>query len=333
MDGLCEKLIANYEINASNVRKTKGYYVMSDANANTYSLRKTSDSDERIALRLLLQEHLVNNGFVDIEKIYKTKTGELFASLGEQKYILCDNIVGRESDFNEPGELTKILTKLALFHYKTEGLSEVCEQFYAKDLTQSLSKMRTELAMLRKKVVASKSLSNFDILFLKNYEHYEKNIHMSSELLKSAKYSEKLKDAFSKNSFCHNMLKKESLVIKDGEVFIAMLSGAYVDHFSADIALVINKYMKYVTQRQVGIVELIDKYCDCAKTEVDGDDLKIILARLLMPGAFLEAAREYYSKKRSWAPSALISEIEHEINSKAQAFEYIEPLMRICGLD
>jgi len=333
MDGLCEKLIANYEINASNVRKTKGYYVISDANSNTYSLRKTSDSDERIALRLLLQEHLANNGFADIEKIYKTKTGELFASLGEQKYILCDNITGRESDFNEPGELTKILAKLALFHHKTEGLPAVLEQFYAKDLTQSLSKMHSELVMLRKKVAASKSLSNFDILFLKNYEHYEKNIHISLELLNSAKYSEKLKGAFSKNSFCHNMLKKESLVIKAGEVFIAMLSGVYVDHFSADIALIVNKYMKYVSQRQIGIIELIDMYCDCAKTKVDKDDLKIILARLLMPGAFLEAAREYYSKKRSWAPSVLISELEHEVNSKAQALEYIEPLMWICELD
>ena len=329
MDGLCAKIMESYDIHTKSAKKTKGYYIITSTDSS-YQLRKTSDSKERIELRYELQENLFGNGFFDIEKIHKTRDGNLFVLMGEQKYILNDHIIGREADFNDPLELKKIMSKLADFHKKNQGLRDIPKSFYAESLSVRLKKMYKELAVLRKKIAATKSLSNFDLLFLKNYDYYENNIHTALNLLDKADYQKKLDDTFDQNLFSHNMLKKESLVIKDDEVFITMLSGVCVDHFSADISLIINKYMKYSDERSIKITEITDMYSNSSHTKTDTNDLKIILARLLTPTVFLKTAKEYYAKKRSWVPSELTSELESEVSLRAAFCEYIEPLFRIC---
>ena len=332
MDGLYAKILENYDIQVKNSRKTKGYYIITTDSAS-YQLRKTSDTKERIELRYALQENLLSNDFSNIEKIHKTLEGNLFVSLGDQKYILSDHIAGYEADFDNPAELTKIMSKLADFHQKTEGLGNISKQFYAESLTASLAKMHKELSALRKKIASTKSLSNFDLLFLKNYDYYETNINRAISLLERANYQKKLDLTFGKNSFAHNTLKKESLVIKDNEVYFSMLSGVCVDHFSADIAMIINKYMKYSAEQQINITKIIDMYSDSSHTKIDTDDLKIILARLLLPSVFLKTAKEYYAKKRSWVPSELTSELESEVGLRAAFCEYIEPLVKICEIN
>jgi len=329
MDGLCAKILESYNIHVKSAKKTKGYYVITTADSS-YLLRKTSDSKERIVLRYELQEHLLNNDFLNIEKIHKTLDDNPFALMGDQRYVLSDHIAGHEADFDEPLELEKIMSKLASFHHKSEGLRSVAEQFYAECLTLRLSKMQKELSTLRKKITSTKSLSNFDILFLKNYDYYENNIHTAISLLGKANYQKKLDESFNKNTFSHNILKKETLVIKDGDVFITMLSGACVDHFSADIAMIISKYMKYSATRPINITKIVDMYSNFSHTKVDIDDLKIILARILLPSVFLKTAKEYYAKKRSWIPGELISELENEVSLRSAFCEYIEPLSRIC---
>lgn len=331
MDGLCAKILESYDIHVKSARKTKGYYVLTATEAS-YLLRKTSDSKERIWLRYELQEHLLNRGFSNIEKIHKTSDGNPFASVGEQRYVLSDYIIGREADFDEPFELEKIMSKLACFHHKSEELSGVSTQFYAECLTIRLSKMLKELSMLRKKIASTKSLSNFDLLFLRNYDYYENNIHTAMNLLDQADYKKKLDETFYKNTFSHNSLKKEALVIKDDDVFITMLSGVCIDHFSADIAMIINKYMKYSIARPINITKIVDMYSNFSHTKIDINDLKIILARLLLPSVFLKTAKEYYAKKRSWIPSELTSELENEVSLRPAFCEYIEPLSRICKI-
>ena len=331
MDGLCAKIIENYDIDVKNIKKTKGYYLI-NSSAASYALRKTSDTAERIEFRYKLQENLLANNFLNIEKIYPTCDGLLFMSHDEQKYILSDHISGEEADFDNRDELSKILSKLAEFHKKTVGLESLPEQFYAEDLNVRLTKMVSDFLMLRKKISTSKSLSNFDILFLKNHDYYESNINTAAALLHKANYHGKLMKAFSESSICHNMLKKETLVAKDNDIFISMLSGISVDHFSADISMIISKYMKYSAKRQIGIMEIIDMYSNSGYNKLDEADYMIILARLLMPSVFIGTAKQYYMKKRSWAPSALTTDLEHEISSRAAFLEYTEPLVRVCGI-
>jgi len=333
MDGLFSKIIENYDINTNtkNVRNTKGYYIIGQNDGESYQLRKSTESDEHIILRHKLQGYLVENGFLNIEKIYATKTGMMFSQMGDQRYILCDHIAGHEANFGDRAELGMIMSKLAEFHQKSCGLDIVSEPFVAQNLKLRLQKMQSELALLRKKVIMSKGLSDFDLIFLKNYDHYERNIHVAANLLDKADYQQKFQNTTAQNMFTHNMLKKETIVIKDGEVFITALAGVCVDHFSADIAQVINKYIKYTEGQRINVTEIINMYSDSGHIKMDADDYKIILARLLIPSSFLGAAKEYYAKKRSWAPGALISELEQEVGKKVIISEYIEPLACFCG--
>jgi len=327
MDGLCAKILENYEVNVKNVKKTKGYYIINEKNA-AYALKKTTDSAERMEFRYRVQKNLLSNDFNNIEKIYATIEGSPFVSYEEQKYFLTDYIPGTEADFNDKNTLSKVLCKLSDFHQKSKGLSLVPDEFYAFHIGISLKKMLTELSSFRKKINFTKGLRDFDLIFLKNYEYYEKNIHKALEIIAKTNYNEKLKKTSLHNSICHNLLKKETIVCVDDEIFLSAFDRCLVDHATSDIAMIINKYTKYSEDRRISVTEIIDMYSDSGHNKLDEDDYSIILAKLLMPTGFLSALKQYYMKKRSWAPSAVTSDLEFEINSKETFMEYVEPLFR-----
>jgi len=325
MDGLCAKILVNYEIDVKNIKKTKGYYIINTADG-AYALRKTPDTTDRIEFRLRLQKNFLSNDYKNIEKIYATTEGNPFVLHEEQKYILTDYLSGEEVRFDDKKELSKILEALSCFHKKSRGLNMVPNEFYSEHMGNRLKKMLEEIRAFKKKINFSKGLSDFDLIFLKNYDYYENNIHKAMEIVDKTNYNEKLKVAFSEKSICHNLLKKEAFAIKEGSVLFSSLSGCLVDHFTSDVAMIIIKYMKYDPERRISIVEIIDMYGDSGHNKLNNDDYNIILARLLMPTGFLNAASQYYIKKRSWAPSAVTGDLQYEINSIESFCKYIEPL-------
>ncbi|MCL2564341.1 MAG: CotS family spore coat protein [Defluviitaleaceae bacterium] len=327
MDGLCTKILGNYDLDIKNIKKTKGYYVINCKSA-TYALRKTTDSPERIEFRCRVQRNLLNNDFKNIEKIYTTTEGSPFVLHEEQKYFLTDYIGGAEANFDDKKELSKILVKLAGFHQKSKGLVSVPDEFYAQNIDVRLNKMLSELSVLRKKINFSKGLRDFDLIFIKNYEYYEDNIYKALEIIGKSNYHNKMQEVCLSNSICHNLLKKETIVCYGDDIFFSAFSNCLVDHATSDIAAIISKYMKYSTDRHISVTEIIDMYSNSGHNSLSEGDCNIILARLLMPTGFLNAAKQYYMKKRSWAPSAVTSDLEFEINAREAFVEYIKPLFR-----
>lgn len=329
MDGLLTKILANYELDYKNIKKTKGYYIVNTAD-KTYALRKTGDSADHIEFRCAVQKKLLNNGFFNLEKIYPAREGSLFVLHEEQKYILTDYISGEGAGFEDREELSEILRCLADFHHKSKGAGRVAERFYAAHMGERLKRMAKELSIFRKKINFSKTLSDFDLIFLKNYEYYERNINTAIEILAKTDYNEKLKEALLQNAVCHNLLKKETIVIKESAVFLTSLSDCIRDHFTSDIAMIIARYLKYDIKGSIAAMEIINMYSDFGHTRLDRNDYRIILARLLMPSGFLSVLEQYYKKKRTWAPSALTGDLEYEIKSQKDFWGYIEPLFSIC---
>ena len=327
MDGLLAKILSNYDVDIKNIKKTKGYYIINCKNIN-YVLRKTPDSPERIEFCYRVQKNLLNNDFKNIEKIYITTEGVPYVLHEEQKYILTDYISGREANFDDIKELSKILAKLADFHEKSKGLSPLPNEFYAENMRVRLKKMSVELSALRKKINFSKGLKEFDLIFLKNYEYYENNIYKALEIINRSSYHNKLKEVYFHNSICHNLLKKETIVCEGDDIFFSVFDRCIVDHATSDIAMIISKYMKYSAERAITVSEIINMYSASGYNNLDEDDYSIILARLLMPTGFLSAAKQYYMKKRSWVPSAFISDLEFEVNSKESFLAYINPLFK-----
>lgn len=329
MDGLFAKIQDSYDVDVKNIKKTKGYYAFNSL-GHAYVLRKTQDNANRFEFRMRLQKNLLANGFANIEKIYPTKEKGPFMLHEEQKYILTDSISGDEVNFDDKMILSKAFQALKDFHKSSEGLKVVPDEFYSEHMGIKLRKMAKDISMLRKRVNFSKGLSDFDLIFLKNYEFYERNIVKAIEILSKTNYHEKLKLVHNKNPVCHNLLKKETIVIVEGEVYLSSLSSCLVDHFSSDIAMFINKYMKYDIKRPISIMEIIDMYSDSGHNKLDICDYRIILSKLLMPAGFLNAAGQYYIKKRSWVPSAVTGDLEYEINSREAFCDYIEPLLSMC---
>jgi Ser/Thr protein kinase RdoA (MazF antagonist) len=56
-------------------------------------------------------------------------------------------------------------------------------------------------------------------------------------------------------------------------------------------------------------------------------DLKILYALLAFPWQFMKTASQYYSKKRSWTPNAIINRMQTVISEAGFYNKYIEELI------
>ena len=327
MDGLLVKLLESYGLSAKNIKRTKGYYII-NVGAETFALRKSSERAESLEFRCRVQKKLLDGGFKNIERLHLTVDGKPFVQRDDQRFILTDYVSGTDVNFEDKGDLAMLLAALSDFHDKSKGINDAPAEFLSEHLPTRLRKMGLQLKDFAKRAKGSKNLSEFDMIFLKYYEDYDKCISLALKILTGTKYDHKLAEAHNIGSICHNLLKKDTVTIKGGEIMFTSLSNCMVDHFTTDIVMVLSKYMKYDPQRRIPIMEIIDMY---TTNRPQRDDYAIILARLLMPTAFLCAAAEYYVKKRSWVPSQVTGELMYEVDSREAFFEYIAPLCSYVG--
>ncbi|MDR2899068.1 MAG: hypothetical protein LBU94_02000 [Clostridiales bacterium] len=174
----------------------------------------------------------------------------------------------------------------------------------------------------KKLVNGIRRLSDFDILFLKNYDFYYNNILEAEKITMETGYDDNYDKAVCDNMICHNNLKKDNILLTpQDDVYILNFSGARVDYYTQDLADFIYRYIKNQPENRLNVDVIIEAYSE--EKPVTDDDIKILYGCLLFPGAFLKASRLYYNKKRSWAPSSVINRMEQVLSCKDIFHEYI----------
>ena len=325
MDGICSGLIRNYDINVLGVKKFRGFYIIS-TDTGKYSLKKTADSEPQLVFRLQLQNKLAGFGGFYMEKIYETKEQKLFAEAEGVNYILTDYIEGTEADFDKKAHLGSIISSLAFFHEHSNVNGEIIRPA-AEDMRKVAKRYYTELNDMKKKIDLSKGLSEFDMLFLRNCDYYMENTKICEELLNEGNYEEKYEKAINGGYVCHNLLKRENLIVKGGEIWLASFSACRLDYYTTDLAMLIERYIKYSKTKAVSVMDIVNKYSKYRK--VEQEDCAIILAAILLPESFLKIAKQYYLKKRSWVPTSIVAKMEEIVSTKATTLEYLRPLLEI----
>ena len=325
MDALCSELMRNYDIKIINAKKYKGFYIIT-SDKGKYSLKKTDNDEFQLGFQLGLQKKLEEAGFFNFAKIYETKEKRACVCSGGANYILTDYIEGGEVDFDKEAHIDGIINTLADFHKYSDADSYGLGP-KAEDMRKIARKYYIKLSAIKRKIDISKGLSEFDMLFLKNCDYYMNNAIICEAILNSGKYGERYEKAISYGSVCHNLLKRENLIVKNGEVWLASLSGCRLDYYTADIAMLIERYMKYSKVREISLMDMVNKYSNYRL--VDNDDYAIILAGLLLPESFVKISELYYSKKRSWAPTSVMDKMKLIISTKATNAEYLRPLLEI----
>ena len=325
MDVLYTELIKSYDIKCTNVKKFRGFYIIT-SNTSKFSLKKTENNELQLLFQIELQKKLEEAGMFNFEKIYETKDNKPCVCIGGVNYILTDYIEGGEVDFDKEEHLNAIIKALADFHKNSKG-NYMDFSPKAEEMCKTAKKYYAELNAIKKKTNPSKGLSEFDILFLRNCDYYMNNAKICEEILNGGNYRQRYENAISGAMVCHNLLKRENLIIKEGSLWLASFSGCRLDYYTSDIAMLIERYFKYSKYKDFSPMDIVNKYSNYLP--IDREDCRIILAAMLLPEAFVKISGQYYAKKRSWVPTSIVDKMESIVSTKATITEFLQPLFEI----
>ena len=164
-------------------------------------------------------------------------------------------------------------------------------------LAEQFAKRVNEMTALKKRVKKQGRLSEFDVIFLKNYDYYMENLNNSLALLKESQFDELCQAAKEQNAICHNQYKEELLYMKEGDVTVTNFNDVSIDPCLMDLADIIKRYIKYFGDGRLCLAEILEMY---TKTnDLSDAEIQALYPLLLYPTKFIKICNQYYVKNRS----------------------------------
>jgi spore coat protein I len=311
MGDLHAGIIKNFGIKPGKQKKEKSYFIY-DQPEGTQKLYKTNATPERIQFEHSIKEHLIQAGFPWVDRYNLSVTGQPYVQSGGENYVMTPYIRGRDTDFENWADFSRVLETTAGFHRCARGVSLPFPHNAGIPLTEYYQRQFADLSSTAKRVRRQPRLSDFDVLFIKNLPFYTEQIKNAIHCLHQSDYLSRRETALSQGHICHNALKEETVYVclKSGEpaqTFITDFTEASFRHCSADLAGLILRHVKR-TASPAPLSEIIAVYSET--NALTRGDLAALRAELTFPDAYIKLCRKYYAKKRTWIPGAFLGRME-----------------------
>jgi spore coat protein I len=318
--GLNTKVLREFNLSASDIRRDKTGYICAGPNG-AVCVQKSRATGNRIHYAHFVKESLHNHGFSDIDRYILTDKGDPFYELNDEIYTATNVLGGHEIRFDDYHIVSSASRSVGLVHklamnpdffdgymgqipFNKEYAAFTTEDGFAKQL-----KLMSGYKKIAKK---QNRLSDFDVLFLRNYDSYVNLITRILELVDGSTGA-----AINNGVFSHNMLKEETLIANNGCIFITSFDESTGDHWLFDLASIIKRYVRMSPEfSSVGLTAVINAYA--SQNPLKKSDMQQLYAILLFPDKYYKTCVKYYSKKRKWTPAsfdAVLDDLNGEGNS------------------
>ncbi|MDR1706264.1 MAG: hypothetical protein LBS19_16515, partial [Clostridiales bacterium] len=182
MEGLNPQILKDFGLKCRNMRKDKGRYVCS-TDKGVFVVGKAFAAEEPLMLAHYVKEGLHSAGFTDTDRFIAAPNGEPFVRQEDGLYTASEYIKGREARFDDHVQFRQILQKIARMHRitgkagfyeKFPGKPGVCVEYGEFMPNGGFEKQKNRLRSFKKTVLRQGRLSDFDVMFLKYYDSYER---------------------------------------------------------------------------------------------------------------------------------------------------------------
>jgi len=294
------------------VIREKSYFIC-DTSSGLKIIRRSGDEPDNIIFQHGIKEKLYEEGFARTDRFRLSEEGLPYSVHNGEIYVMSDFLPYKEAGFVNAEEFRNIVEATAQMHRfgrlgERPG-AEAGGKIYAPacDCLTEFRKSAAKLAAVKKKIGRQARMSDFDVIFLKNYAYYTKRLKSSIQLLEKTDPAAGLAQAVREGRVCHHGLKEETVLTDAGDVYITRFSGALFDTQLHDLADIIRRYLRNTSGSGFGIFQILDIYDKI--NGVSDEDVKVLTALLKYPHHFIKTVNQYYSKKRTWAPGAMISRL------------------------
>lgn len=252
-----------------------------------------------------IKEYLVANGFEGIDRFFVSQQQLPYHKTGADVFTAARAIRADNADFTDKTQFLDVVANIGKMHKILAGMTFPAQPKKRAEPPPA-QKALGALAVYRKKLMKAGKFSDFDMMFLKGYEKFVPHI-LQNDILGHDKY------------ICHNLLKEENIYMQDARtpIFTNFATAGY-GHYLSDLVYVVKRYLKANPNGDLPLETIAQTYT--TNHPATCFDTKQLKALLQYPDKFVKITKEYYSKKRSFAPKAYLTRMQ-ECLSRGEVLE------------
>lgn len=323
-----------FDIKIKTIKPNKGIYYLK-TNKGERCLKRINYGPQKLLFVYGAKEHLIANGFNNVDRYYLNTEGEPYALVNEDLYTLSQWIEGRECDFHNVDDIELAAKNLAAMHYASKGYDPPENSKLKSDLgrwphlmekrIKALTKMRD---MARKKNMKQ----NFDLVYIKNVEFYKNLAVRALNILKNSEYNALCEKSEVEKNFCHHDYTYHNIIVdKDNNLQVLDFDYCKREIRVYDLANFMIKALKKVDWNIDYAKRIIDAYNTVEPLEEK--EYKVLLAFLIFPQRYWRLANRYYYNEVTWAQNTFNKKIQNIVNEQELYSKFIEDFKKYYQLE
>lgn len=320
-----EKEVARqYGLSIESISPTRGIYIIR-TDKGIKCLKRLYYGAQKLLFIHGAKEHLINNGFCNIDRLILTSDGAPYVEYGDDLYVITEWVDGRESDFRNYEEVLKAASVLSKLHEASKGYDIIEGSKLKSDLGRWKHLMIKRKDSLKKmKMIAECKLdkSEFDRLYIENVEIYISFANEAIDILNKSKYEDVVKRTVQEKSFCHHDYTYHNILIdkKDNYHVIDFDYCKYELRIYDFVNFLIKVLKRNMWDFNLA-VNLINEY---SKISPIYEDEKLIMFSLLkFPQRYWRLANRYYYNEANWPDNTFIRKIKEIIEERDSYMNFI----------
>ena len=290
-----------FQIKIDIIKANKGIYYIK-TNKGERCLKKINYGPQKLLFVYGAKEHLIKNGFDNVDRYFLNIDGEPYALVNEDLYTLSEWLEGRECDFHNIEEVKIAAQTLAKLHEASKGYDPPENSKLKSDLGRWPSLMEKRIKSLEfYKEIGKKALNTLN----------------SSEYIKLCEIAEQEK------SFCHHDYTYHNIILgNDNSVSVIDFDYCKREVRTFDISNFMIKVLKRNNWNIDFADAIIDSYNSISK--LDECEYNVLYAYLQFPQRYWRLANRYYYNEVNWGQNTFDSKLESIINEKDEYLKFLD---------
>ncbi|WP_252250581.1 CotS family spore coat protein [Clostridium sp. ZBS13] len=323
-----------FDIKIEIIKANKGVYYLK-TNKGERCLKRINYGPQKLLFVYGAKEHLIKNGFGNLDRYYLNVNDEPYALVNEDLYTLSEWLEGRECDFRNIDEVKIAAKTLACMHEASKGYDPPENSKLKSDLGRwpHLMEKRTKSLDKMKDIIRKKNIKNdFDMIYLKSVEFYRELGKQALQTLKESNYYELCMIAEEEKTFCHHDFTYHNIIIDSNEKpHIIDFDYCKREVRTFDISNFMIKVLKRVDWNIDFAKAIIESYNSVSKLR--DDEYKVLFAYLQFPQRYWRLANRYYYNEVNWGQNTFTNKLSSIIEEKDKFLSFLNEFKKEYNIE
>lgn len=314
-------IFKNYNFNLEDIIPVRKVFILITDQGNKI-LKKVDYDAKELEFIYSGLEYIKNNSFNRVFDFILTNEGKPYLIWNENIYFVMNLIEGRESEYSNPLDIITASKGIGELHKACEGFRhENKTRFTCGKTIENFKRKLQEMELFKNIAMLTEVKSEFDEIFLENYNYYVNQIEDSIKVLEKSSFY-KLCSQEDKIVLCHHDLAHHNILIKDEEAYFVDFDYSVIDLKVHDLCNFMNKVEKRVAYDIEKSKLIIDNYC--LNNELSKNELEVLYGMLIFPQDIYNILKEYYTRIKEWDYSIFLDKLIKKNDFKEDREEFLE---------